>query len=1133
MADKSLTGNRDSRALLSEFKFKSNYAKYNDELERLENWDESVDRVFDEMHGIKYQKELEKSPKLRELYEFARKKYKEQYVLGSQRALQFGGQPILKHNAKMYNCLSTYADRAKFFQETMYWLLCGCGVGFSVQKHHVAKLPSIKKRSNRSKVYTIEDSIEGWSDAIGVLLSSYLTDGAPFPKYQGCHVSFDYSKIRPKGSMISGGFKAPGHEGLRASILKIEELIEKELNDENFNGKMRPIVAYDIVMHMSDAVLSGGVRRSATICLFSHDDQEMLNAKTGKWFEENPQRARSNNSVLIKKDSIAKEQFAEIMKSVKQFGEPGFVFTEDLEIVYNPCVEIGMFPQLNDISGFQGCVSYETKLITKNGIETIGNVVDEDRYIDIWNGEEWCNLKPFKTGSNRELYRVTFTDGSYLDVTDNHKFLIKNRFQKEFNEVETKDLIELHKTSKYGLQIPRANVVYDENLGVETKYAYEYGFILGDGSCPKYNNHTQPYRTPFAELYENSKDYSLPLKGKFGKESINENDVKFKRIYFDDVDKEFSFDLKYNIGLPKEIFSWNKKSIIDFIAGWIDSDGSETVNGVRIYGREDKLRDLQLLLTKIGVDSSVNLMSKKGTKTNFATRKNDVWYIQISDTKDLYSNRIKLISKPVKYKGKNQLIKSIKKLDGLHDSYCFEEPKLHNGLFNNVLTKQCNLTEINGGACTTEELFYEACIAAAIIGTLQAGYTDFRYVDEISKAIFEREALLGCSITGFMSNPDILLNPEIQKRGAEIIVETNEIVAKLIGINPAARTTCVKPSGNASVLLKTASGIHGEEAPMYFRNVQVNKDEDLGKFIYENVPNMVEDSVWSANNTDWVISFPIKTNNNSIFKEDLYGVELLNYVKLTQQNWVEAGTVVERCAIPSVRHNVSNTVVVDDWDEVEEYIYENRHWFAGISLLPMTGANDYAQAPFTAVYDSQDLLDKYGEATIFASGLIVDGLNAFNNNLWKACDTVLGLGEKLDYSEEEVELIIDTTNTEELWSNLGFKNGTLSTLTNLDIKPEVEEYKRYLDSKLPNTVHNYILKKDWIRRAKQFAKRYFTSVKEMTYCLKDVNNYHRWMEIERELPNLDFDKFNQKPEYIDIDTTGAVACSGVQCEVTF
>ena len=139
----------------------------------------------------------------------------------------------------------------------------------------------------------------------------------------------------------------------------------------------------------------------------------------------------------------------------------------------------------------------------------------------------------------------------------------------------------------------------------------------------------------------------------------------------------------------------------------------------------------------------------------------------------------------------------------------------------------------------------------------------------------------------------------------------------------------------------------------------------------------------------------------------------------------------------------------------------------------------------------------------------------------------------MDYNEEEVEKIIDKTSPEELWINLGFKNGTLATLTSLLIKPDVEEYKRYLDSTLPNNIHNYVMKKDWIRRAKQFAKRNFVSVKEMTYCLKDVHNYHRWVEIERNIHILNFDGYNKKPEYVDIDTTGAVSCSGQQCEVTF
>ena len=365
----------------------------------------------------------------------------------------------------------------------------------------------------------------------------------------------------------------------------------------------------------------------------------------------------------------------------------------------------------------------------------------------------------------------------------------------------------------------------------------------------------------------------------------------------------------------------------------------------------------------------------------------------------------------------------------------------------------------------------------------------------------------------------------------KIVKEYNKQVAEMIRINQAARCTCVKPSGNASVLLSTSSGIHGEHSQMYIRNVQANKDDDVAKHIREINPKMVEDSVWSNSNSDWVISFPIMANKNSIFKEKLYGVKLLEYVKLTQQNWVEEGTNVHLCVDPTLRHNVSNTIQVDDWDAVENYIFDNKEYFAGVSLLPLTGDKDYNQAPFTSILSPEQQLKKYGDAAMFASGLIVDGLTAFNGNLWLACDTVLGVGEKLEYTEAEVRDKINFSTPYELWKNLGFKNGTLEKLAELQIRPEIEEYKRYLDSKLTTKIHNYALKKDWVRRAKQFAEKHFSSIKEMTYCLKDVNNYHKWLEIVMDIKNVNWDEMNIQPKYLEIDTTGAVACAGGSCEI--
>ena len=175
----------------------------------------------------------------------------------------------------------------------MWLLLCGAGVGFSVQRHHIARLPALVRPMGEEAEFKVPDTIEGWADALGVLLSAYFAENQTFPEYAGKFVRFDFSLIRPKGSPISSGMgRAPGPEPLRRSLEKIRELLDRRL--EQGIERLRPIDAYDVLMHASDAVLSGGVRRSASICLFSPDDQEMAQAKTGNWFIENPQRARSN-----------------------------------------------------------------------------------------------------------------------------------------------------------------------------------------------------------------------------------------------------------------------------------------------------------------------------------------------------------------------------------------------------------------------------------------------------------------------------------------------------------------------------------------------------------------------------------------------------------------------------------------------------------------------------------------------------------------------------------------------------------------------------------------------------------------------------------------------------------------------
>ena len=313
---------------MADAKFYEAYARYVESLGRYETWEEAVKRVMD-MHREKY-KEL-MSPELEELIQFAQNAYNNKYILGAQRALQFGGKQLLTKHAKMYNCTSSYCDRSDFFKEAFWLMLCGCGIGFSVQERHISSLPKIAPRTKQAKTFVVEDSIEGWADAVGALMSSFFIEDSVFA---GRKLYFDTTNIRPKGAEISGGFKAPGPEPLDKAL----KLIEKLIVDELASGKdtLRSIVAYDICMHIADAVISGGVRRAATICLFSHDDTDMITAKTGDWFITNPQRGRSNNSAVLLRDTTQFEEFQSIMESVQHSGEPGFVWTDDLDILFNP-----------------------------------------------------------------------------------------------------------------------------------------------------------------------------------------------------------------------------------------------------------------------------------------------------------------------------------------------------------------------------------------------------------------------------------------------------------------------------------------------------------------------------------------------------------------------------------------------------------------------------------------------------------------------------------------------------------------------------------------------------------------------------------------------------------------------------
>ena len=314
--------------ILSDITVHMKYARYLPKKKRRETWKELVNRNK-RMHWKNY-------PELRSEITAAYKLVHEKKVLPSMRSMQFGGKPIEVAPNRIYNCAFAPIDDWRVFSEIMFLLLGGTGVGYSVQKHHVDQLPEIRKpNSKRSRRFLVGDSIEGWADAVKALVRTYFLGGST--------IRFDFSDIRAKGArLVTSGGKAPGPQPLKECLLKVRGI----LDEKNDGDKLEPIEVHDIVCYIADAVLAGGIRRAALICLFSADDDEMLSAKTGNWWEKNPQRGRANNSVVLLRHRITKEFFESLWERVKASGagEPGFYFSNDKDWGTNPCCEIALRP---------------------------------------------------------------------------------------------------------------------------------------------------------------------------------------------------------------------------------------------------------------------------------------------------------------------------------------------------------------------------------------------------------------------------------------------------------------------------------------------------------------------------------------------------------------------------------------------------------------------------------------------------------------------------------------------------------------------------------------------------------------------------------------------------------------------
>jgi ribonucleoside-triphosphate reductase (thioredoxin) len=328
----------DVNKILSDVTIFSKYAKYIEDQNRRETFDEICDRYETMM--------IHRYPELKDEIIFNMIYIREKRILPSMRAMQFAGPAIQKNESRIYNCAFLPIDSYLAFSETMFLLLGGTGVGYSVQLHHIDKLPAIQIPT-KSQKFIIEDSIEGWADAIKYLMKSYLG----LRKYKP---RFDFGSIREKGArLVTAGGKAPGPEPLKKCLFLIEQILQRYKSGE----KLTSVDAHDIQCHIADAVLSGGIRRAAMISLFSKEDQAMTTCKSGAWWELNPQRGRANNSAILERSETSKEDFLELWKQIEASGsgEPGLYFTNDKDWGTNPCCEIALKPfqfcNLTEING--------------------------------------------------------------------------------------------------------------------------------------------------------------------------------------------------------------------------------------------------------------------------------------------------------------------------------------------------------------------------------------------------------------------------------------------------------------------------------------------------------------------------------------------------------------------------------------------------------------------------------------------------------------------------------------------------------------------------------------------------------------------------------------------------------------
>lgn len=931
---------------LQQFQFYDKYSRFDYTLGRRETWIETVNRATD------YLVELSNGALDSGVYDQIHSGILEMRAMPSMRLLAMAGPAARRNNLAIYNCSYGPVDSLDMFVEGLIISMSGCGVGFSVERQYVENLPRVvRQRQQKPIQHTIEDSSEGWADSLRFGLELWFAGG---------DVSFDYSQIRPAGAPLkTKGGRASGPEPLRKMLQFVRSRILARQG-----SVLRPLDAHDIMCAIGNAAVAGGVRRTAMISLFDYDDHEMKHSKDGDFSRDNNQRWNANNSAVWPNGGPTQIEFARQFLEMAESGrgEPGIFNRENAQNSRPVRRKWAVF-------GGNPCVTGNTWVMTQEGARQVVDLesVAHSAMID---GElHQTTAAGFWQNGIKEVFKVETSEGYSLRATANHPILNHRGEWVKVMDLRPGDKIRLH--NHRGIDWD-GDGIFEEG--------WMLGSLVGDGT---FNNDTSAKLCYWGEHRGFMLNQALAFlrktvghpSGHEGHEILERNTCEVSSTKLANLAADYGI-YRGNKRLNPFVEQTSREFYQGFLRGFFDADGT-------VIGTQQKGVSVRLSQVDLGnLETVQRMLLRLGIASAIYKNRTDAGYKLLPDgrggEKDYYCQPLHELviandnlfvfaeivgfSKPDKkerletklsaYKrtpNKEKFIATISTIvpDGIEAVYDCSVPGInafdangfyvHNcGEINLPPYSFCNLSNVPARSHDTLETLIEKVRLATIMGTIQSTATNFPGLRPIWRQNCEDERLLGVDITGQLDSP-ITQDAKVLAKLKQVAIETNQEFAARLGINQSAAITCVKPSGNSSVLLDTSPGIHARHAPYYIRNVRISTHSPLFQVMRDAGTPMDPDNGQTPEDaTTWVVHFPVKSPDGAIVKRDLSAIAQCEIWLRNKINWTE--------------HNPSATITYkpDEIIDLMAWVWEHREKIGGLSFLPIDDAQ-YDQMPYVEI----------------------------------------------------------------------------------------------------------------------------------------------------------------------------------------